>query len=201
MSSALDQLRADLRALRAAVERLERQNVRTGIVDRDEQRLGREVARAGMVEVSVPLDLYDPVGSSAGRAPADADYLVKTANATLTGERVVTDTVSIAADWSSAGLVKLNVVQPVRQVSGGDATCVSNEAVSVDTSAAVRNATLPATPADGDWVALQQLGPNVLTVLRNGKKINGAAANFPFAATLEAHTLRFDLATDSWFTF
>lgn len=201
MSGGLDQIRADLKALRADIEGLKRQNTRTGIVDRDEQRLERDISRAGMVEVSVPLSLYDPVGSSAGRAPADADYLVKTANATLTGERVVTDTVSIAADWSSAGLVKLNVVQPVRQVSGGDATCVSNEAVSVDTSTAVRNATLPATPADGDWVALQQLGPNALTAVRNGKKINGAAANFAFAATLEAHTFRFDVTTDSWYSF
>lgn len=45
-----------------------------------------------------------------GGAPTTADYLVKTANATLTAERVVTDTGSVTWDWGTAGQAKANVV-------------------------------------------------------------------------------------------
>lgn len=41
-----------------------------------------------------------------GGAPTDADYLVKTANSTLSAERVVTDTTSIVWDWGTAGQAK-----------------------------------------------------------------------------------------------
>jgi hypothetical protein len=51
--------------------------------------------------------------SPGAAAPTDADYLVKTANASLSAERVVTDTSSVTWDWSSAGLAKANVVTPV----------------------------------------------------------------------------------------
>ena len=43
-------------------------------------------------------------------APTDADYLVKTAHATLSAERVVTDTATIAVDWATAGQAKFGVV-------------------------------------------------------------------------------------------
>jgi hypothetical protein len=39
-------------------------------------------------------------------APVDADYLVRTANATLTAERVVTNTTSVEWDWATAGQAK-----------------------------------------------------------------------------------------------
>ena len=39
-------------------------------------------------------------------APADADYLVKTANANLSAERVVTDTATVTWDWSTPGQAK-----------------------------------------------------------------------------------------------
>lgn len=41
-----------------------------------------------------------------GGAPTTADYLVKTADAGLSAERVVTDTTSIVLDWSTAGQAK-----------------------------------------------------------------------------------------------
>lgn len=43
-------------------------------------------------------------------APADSDYLVKTANGSLTAERVVGDSSAIAADWSVAGAVTFGLV-------------------------------------------------------------------------------------------
>jgi hypothetical protein len=51
--------------------------------------------------------LTDP-GVTSG-APNSADYLVKTANGSLTAERVVTDTSSVSWDWSTAGQAKANV--------------------------------------------------------------------------------------------
>lgn len=41
-------------------------------------------------------------------APVDADYLVKTANASLSAERVVTDTATVTWDWSTPGQAKAN---------------------------------------------------------------------------------------------
>ena len=55
--------------------------------------------------------------STIAQAPADADYLVKTANATLTAERVVTDTTSIVWDWATGGQAKAT-----RAALTGDAT-------------------------------------------------------------------------------
>lgn len=46
----------------------------------------------------------------AGQAPSDADYLVKTASANLSAERVVTDTATIAWDWATGGQAKAAVV-------------------------------------------------------------------------------------------
>ena len=44
-------------------------------------------------------------GGGGGGAPINADYLVRTANASLTAERVVTDSTSVTANWSTAGQV------------------------------------------------------------------------------------------------
>lgn len=44
--------------------------------------------------------------SGSGGAPTDADYLVKTANSSLSAERVVTDTTPITWDWSTTGQAK-----------------------------------------------------------------------------------------------
>lgn len=49
-------------------------------------------------------------GGSGGGAPTDADYLVRTANGSLSAERVVTDTATIAFDWATAGQAKANIV-------------------------------------------------------------------------------------------
>lgn len=49
-------------------------------------------------------------GGGAPSAPNSADYLVKTANAGLSAERVVTDTATITWDWATAGQAKANFV-------------------------------------------------------------------------------------------
>ena len=46
-----------------------------------------------------------------GLSAIDADYLVKTAHATLSAERVVTDTTTVTWDWATAAQAKANVAQ------------------------------------------------------------------------------------------
>lgn len=48
-------------------------------------------------------------GGSGGGAPVTADYLVRTANAGLSSERVVADSDSVVADWSVGGAVRFDV--------------------------------------------------------------------------------------------
>lgn len=50
----------------------------------------------------------EATGSGSG-APTTADYLVKTADAGLSAERVVTDTSWISVDWGTAGQAKFNL--------------------------------------------------------------------------------------------
>lgn len=63
-------------------------------------------------------DLLDSLIPSGGAAPADADYLVKTANGTLSAERVVTDTATVTWDWSVAGQAKANASAGITQLTG-----------------------------------------------------------------------------------
>ena len=49
-------------------------------------------------------------GGGGGGAPTDADYLVRTANGSLSVERVVTDTARISWDWGTAGQAKADIV-------------------------------------------------------------------------------------------
>lgn len=60
-------------------------------------------------------------GGGGGGAPVNADYLVRTANASLTAERVVTDSTSVAANWSTAGQVAFE-----RAALTGDVTAAAN---------------------------------------------------------------------------
>lgn len=59
------------------------------------------------------MPLYPPA-SSGGGAPTTADYLVKTADAGLSAERVVTDSVNVTWDWATAGLVQADLAAYAR---------------------------------------------------------------------------------------
>lgn len=56
-----------------------------------------------------------------GGAPTTAEYLVKTADATLTNERVVTDSTTVTANWGTAGQVSFE-----RAALTGDVTASAN---------------------------------------------------------------------------
>jgi 1,2-phenylacetyl-CoA epoxidase PaaB subunit len=65
-------------------------------------------------------------------APAAADYLVKTAHADLSAERVVTDNTSITWDWGTAGQAKAlraALTGDVTASSNSNATTIANDAV------------------------------------------------------------------------
>lgn len=56
-------------------------------------------------------DITIEIAASSGNfAPLGADYLTRSANPTLTTERVVTDTASVAWDWGAAGQAKAGIV-------------------------------------------------------------------------------------------
>ncbi len=63
-----------------------------------------------LLTVGTNLAISGTTLNAANQAPIDADYLVHTANAQLTAERVVTDTATITWDWSDATKAKANVV-------------------------------------------------------------------------------------------
>lgn len=68
----------------------------------------------------------------AGSAPDSADYLVKTANGSLSAERVVTDGTSITWDWSVAGQAKAKraaLTGDVTASADGNATTIAADAV------------------------------------------------------------------------
>lgn len=68
-----------------------------------------------------------------GGAPSTADYLVKTADAGLSAERVVTDSTSVTANWSTAGQVQFQraaLTGDVTASANSNATTIANAAVS-----------------------------------------------------------------------
>ncbi len=71
-------------------------------------------------------------GGGAGGAPTTADYLVRTTNASLSAERVVTDSTSITADWATAGQVAFQraaLTGDVTASANSNATTIANNAV------------------------------------------------------------------------
>ncbi len=57
-------------------------------------------------EVSFP---NTSIGGGGGGAPTDAEYIVKSSNGTLSAERVLTDTATLAWDYATSGQAKANV--------------------------------------------------------------------------------------------
>ena len=81
-------------------------------------------------------------------------------------------------------------------------TAVNNDQLIIDTSAATRQVTLPASPSVGNQVtfidAKGSFGSNNLTIARNGSNINSSAANLTVSTNGEAFTLVFLNATRGW---
>ena len=76
-------------------------------------------------------------GGGGGGAPTTAEYLTKSADATLSAERVVTDATAITWDWSTAGQVKA-----IKAALTGDVTAAADSNATTIANAAVTNAKL-----------------------------------------------------------
>src|SRR5262245_35563605 len=90
------------------------------------------------------LFTFSASGAGGGGAPTSAEYLTKSTDATLSAERVVTDTTSIVWDWSTAGQAKATraaLTGDVTAAANGVATTIANDAV---TNAKLANMTAPA---------------------------------------------------------
>lgn len=79
--------------------------------------------------------------SSGPSTPLDADYIVATANAGLSAERVVTDTATITRDVGTAAQLKLNLVTPVSVANGGTGQGTAAEALGELTQALTEDTT------------------------------------------------------------
>lgn len=80
----------------------------------------------------------DETGGGGGTAPVDATYLVRSAHADLTAERVVTDTSAIAWDWSVAGQAQAVFADQVALSVIGVANYPAAAAPAAIASAAIR---------------------------------------------------------------
>lgn len=120
-------------------------------------------------------DLIGPPGT--GGAPDNADYLVKTANAGLSAERVVTDTTSITWDWATAGQAKA-----IREALTGDVTAAQNS----NATTIANNAVTPAKMDDGA----------ALSVL--GRSTNSSGDRADIAASADGQVLTRSSSTLVW---
>lgn len=123
MSESWDKLQNDLAAMRVRLDELERRVVYPALSRKTDEDLKRGLENAEDEWETYPLGHYDALGSAAERAPSDADYLVKTANGSLSAERVVTDTASLVWDWATAGQAKVNV----QFGTSSSTACVGND--------------------------------------------------------------------------
>lgn len=135
-------------------------------------------------------------------APVGADYLVKTADATLTAERVVTDTATITWDWATAGQAKANYVGSTGLVYTDKSANfnVTGSPAGFKITANSVTATLSATPTNNDYYEFVFSTGSITgaVIARNGKKIMGLAEDMTIDDTSIGFGLVYDSTSGDW---
>jgi len=122
-----------------------------------------KVATEGYVDSAIVA-----AGTGSG-APTTADYLVKTANAGLSSERVVTDTASLVWDWATAAQAKADV----QFGTTGTTACAGNDSRLSDARTPSPHATSHKS-GGGDAIKLDELAaPTDVTTLNASTTAHG----------------------------
>lgn len=103
-----------------------------------------------------------------------------------------------------AGAQTALAIQPwntVQRISS-NTTAVANTAYEIDTSSGAVTLTLPASPADKDWVSAADVtgssDVNAITIARNGKTIAGFAEDMTITTAHLGCKLRYNSAAGDW---
>lgn len=108
---------------------------------------------------------------------------------------------SAAAAYTDSAVATLAPLRvPVLSIAD-NRTLAANTRYVVDSSAGIRTETLPAAPTDGDTISVKRFGANNVVIERNGKTIDGAAADLTLGTTLHRAVLVYESDTNSWWDF
>lgn len=191
--------------------------------------LGSATISAAANAVTIVELLYDEITATwrirpIGLTQAEADVLYQPLDADLTaiaalttdafGRTLLTLTTELAVRTyigaTSAGSAMFTAVNAAAQKSlvamtvryqSGTGAVVAFESVIVDSSGGAATATLPAAPVANDVIEIKRSGANTVTIARNGKKIENAAANLDITTDLVAVTLKYDDSNGTWWAF
>lgn len=112
------------------------------------------------------------------------------------------DTVALAAGASQTGFGRQGAVNWDSTIRSSNFTAVSGNGYFCDTTAGSFTVTLPASPSEGDIVAIKDwsstAATNNITIGRNGQKIEGNTSNGRIDVHGDAQTLVFSGASRGW---
>ena len=155
---------------------------------------------AGNRSVTVPDSIEKMYLIEDGTSRSTSDYTLTFKTASGTGVTMpVASKMVVYSDGTN--IVQLAVEKGYHSIDR-NYTAVNNDQLIIDTSAAARQVTLPASPSVGNEVtfidAKGSFGSNNLTIARNGSNILGAASNLVVSVNGTAFTLVFLNATRGW---
>ena len=155
---------------------------------------------AGNRSVTVPDSIEKMYLIEDGTSRSTSDYTLTFKTASGTGVTMpVGSKMVVYSDGTN--IVQLAVEKGYHSIDR-NYTAVNNDQLIIDTSAAARQVTLPASPSVGNEVtfidAKASYGSNNLTIARNGSNILGSASNLVVSVNGTAFTLVFLNATRGW---
>jgi|TARA_R100001443_G_scaffold116389_1_gene136665 hypothetical protein len=150
--------------------------------------------------VTVPDSIEKMYLIEDGTSRSTSDYTLTFKTASGTGVTMpVASKMVVYSDGTN--IVQLSVEKGYHSIDR-NYTAVNNDQLIIDTSAAARQVTLPASPSVGNEVtfidAKASFGSNNLTIARNGSNILSSASNLVVSVNGTAFTLVFLNSTRGW---